>query len=259
MKRLECTRKNKHTNKIENVGYMEIKNQNEAKAELFLYGDIVRDEWGKYSDGDTCPSDITEFLKDLDNSKDIDIFINSGGGSVHGGLAIYNQLKRHNGFKTVHIDGIAASIASVIACAGDKVIIPTNAQFMIHKPSIFTWGSYNAEDLRREANALDVCQESIMNIYENNLKEGVSKEEIEEMVNAETWFTGDYVVNYFNFEVEETAEAVACTSDYYKFYNNKPENLEGSFLNSKKTTMSDEMKSLIDEIKNQKWYEGTEI
>ena len=150
---------------------MEIKNQNEAKAELFLYGDIVRDEWGKYSDGDTCPSDITEFLKDLDNSKDIDIFINSGGGSVHGGLAIYNQLKRHNGFKTVHIDGIAASIASVIACVGDKVIIPTNAQFMIHKPSIFTWGSYNAEDLRREANALDVCQESIMNIYENNLKE----------------------------------------------------------------------------------------
>ena len=66
-------------------------------------------------------------------------------------------------------------------------------------------------------------------------------------------------VNYFNFEIEETAEAVACTSDYYKFYNNKPENLEGSFFNAQKSAISDEMKSIIDEIKNQEWYESTEI
>lgn len=157
MSRLECTITDKKTNKVNKVGFMEIKNKSEEKAELYIYGDIVRDEWYKWSDTDVCPQDITDFLKELDKAKDLDIFINSGGGSVHGGLAIYNQLKRHSGFKTVHIDGIAASIASVIACAADKIVIPSTAQFMIHKPSVMIWENMNADDLRREAESLDVC------------------------------------------------------------------------------------------------------
>lgn len=65
----------------------------------------------------------------------INIHINSGGGSVFGGIAIYNMLKRNSAQKTVYIDGIAASIASVIAMAGDRIIVPANATMMIHKPS----------------------------------------------------------------------------------------------------------------------------
>ena len=235
MSRLECTITDKKTNKVNKVGFMEIKNKSEEKAELYIYGDIVRDEWYKWSDTDVCPQDITDFLKELDKAKDLDIFINSGGGSVHGGLAIYNQLKRHSGFKTVHIDGIAASIASVIACAADKIVIPSTAQFMIHKPSVMIWENMNADDLRREAESLDVCQETILNVYENKLKEGVTREDINELVNAETWFTGETVTNYFDFITDESNEAVASISSMYKNYKNTPKDLKTrSFFNAEK-------------------------
>src|SRR5699024_3486255 len=107
-------------------GKMEIRNQTETKAQLNIYGDIVSDEWGKWSDDDTCPTDISNFLKDLDGVSEIEMHINSGGGSVFAGIAIYNMLKRSKATVTTYIDGIAASIASVIACAGDRIIIPKN-------------------------------------------------------------------------------------------------------------------------------------
>ena len=116
-------------------GKMEIRNQTETKAQLNIYGDIVSDQWGKWSDDDTCPSDISEFLKNLEGASEIEMHINSGGGSVFAGIAIYNMLKRSKATVTTYIDGIAASIASVIACAGDRVIIPKNGTFMIHKPT----------------------------------------------------------------------------------------------------------------------------
>ncbi|EKN40769.1 serine protease, partial [Clostridium botulinum CFSAN001627] len=123
MSKINCTIFDKKSNKLKNVGFMEIKNSSNGNGELYLYGDIVSDQWGKWSDDDTCPQDVANFLKELNSFDSLDIYINSGGGSVFAGIAIYHQLKRHNGFKTVHIDGIAASITSVISCAGDKVII----------------------------------------------------------------------------------------------------------------------------------------
>ena len=240
MSKLECTQKDVNTNKVNTVGFMEIKNQTEENADLYLYGDIVRDEWGKWSNDDVCPQDITNFLKELDNYKNINIFINSGGGSVHGGLAIYNQLKRHSGYKTVHVDGIAASIASVIVCAGDKIVVPSTAQFMIHKPSVFGYGSYNADDLRREADALDTCQETILNVYMSKLKSGVSRDTINNLVNQETWFTGETVTDYFDFEIEESMEAVAsANSNFYAKYKNIPKDFNNkSFFNTQKPTKS---------------------
>lgn len=256
-KKMQCTQFDPKANCIKDVGYMQIKNSTNEKAELYLYGDIVKDEWYKWSDDDTCPQDITDFLKDLNNFDNVDIFINSGGGSVHGGLAIYNQLKRHQGNKTVRVDGIAASIASVIACAGDRIIIPTNAQFMIHKPSICLWANMNADDLRKEADVLDVCQNSIMSIYMDNVKAGIERSTIEDLVNAETWFTGENVTDYFNFEVEEGLEAVACASNYYDKYKNSPNGLRNkSFFNAKNSTkeelpvMDDETRIMLERIKN---------
>ena len=88
-KLLECTKKNK--NGVQNVvGKLEIKNStnDNENAELFIYGDIVKDDWYKWADSDVCPQDITDFLRELDNFKDIDVYINSGGGSVFAGIAI---------------------------------------------------------------------------------------------------------------------------------------------------------------------------
>lgn len=212
--------------KKKNVGFMEIKNSSNGNGELYLYGDIVSDQWGKWSDDDTCPQDVADFLKEINSFDKLDIYVNSGGGSVFAGIAIYNQLKRHNGFKTVHVDGIAASIASVISCAGDKVIIPKSSQFMIHKPSCcFFLESLNADDLRKQADTLDICQDSIRNIYMENVKEGITEDEINGLINAETWFTGENVSNYFNFEVEEDSEKVASLSQFYNKYKNTPKNL----------------------------------
>lgn len=212
--------------KVQNKGKIEIKNQTEEKAELYFYGDIVSDSWSSYwFDEDKCPQDVSDFLKDLDNSKDIDIYINSGGGSVFAGIAIYSMLKRHNGKKTVHIDGLAASIASVIALAGDEVIIPKYANFMIHNPLCMLWNSYNANDLRKIANTLDSCKESILNIYMENVKSNIEKDQISKLMDEESWFTGEKAAEIFNVKVEEDVEAVACTSDFFDKYKNIPKNL----------------------------------
>lgn len=241
---LKLKNEDKKTGKLKNVGSIEIKNQTEEKAELYFYGDIVSSSWESYwYEEDKCPQDITDFLKELESSKSIDIFINSGGGSVHGGLAIYNLLKRHQGQKTVYVDGIAASIASVIAMAGDKIIIPSNAQFMIHKP--LTWCGGNADDLRKTADILDTCQKSITNIYMENVKEGITEEKIMELINNETWFTGDEVAHYFNVEVEEQSDVVACSSQYFSKYSKTPSNI----LNKEKVSIDhDEIAAKVIQI-----------
>ena len=112
--------KNSKTKKLENKGALEIKNATEDRAELYFYGDIVSNSWQSYwYEEDKAPQDIVDFLNQIEDTKELNIYINSGGGSVYGGLAIYNILKRHKGKKIVTVDGIAASIASIIALAGD--------------------------------------------------------------------------------------------------------------------------------------------
>ena len=215
------TQRNTKTKQKENKGTLKFNSVGENKAELYFYGDIVSDSWQSYwYEEDKCPQDIVDFLAELNSYQAIDIYINSGGGSVHGGLAIYNLLKRYPGEKTVYVDGIAPSIASVIALSADKVVIPSNAQFMIHKPWSYAYGS--ADELRKCADSLDVCQESIMNVYMEHVKENVSRAAIEEMVNKETWLTGKQAAEYFDIEVEECKEIVACESDYFDKYNHVP-------------------------------------
>lgn len=211
-------------NKNKKAGSLEIKNQTETSADLYFYGDIVSSSWDSmWEDDAMCPQDVTDFLKDIENTENLNIYINSGGGSVFGGIAIYNLLKRHQGNKTVHIDGLAASIASIIAMAGDKIILPSNAQLMIHKPLCGIGG--NADDLRKTADILDQCQKSITAIYMENVKDGVTEEQITQLINNETWFVGAEATEYFNIEIEKQAELVACTSEYFDKYKNTPEKL----------------------------------
>lgn len=241
---LKLQNKDKKTGETKDNGKIEIRNQTEEKAELYFYGDIVSDSWSSWwTDEDKCPQDVSDFLKELDNSKDIDIFINSGGGSVFAGIAIYSMLKRHNGKKTVHVDGLAASIASVIALAGDEVIIPKYATFMIHNPLIFLFGGYNAKDLNEMIGALDTCKESILNIYMNHVKEGITREEISELMDQEKWFTGENAAEYFDITIEEDFEAVACTSSFFDKYKNTPKNL---FKNDSKDKTTIETEKIND-------------
>ena len=207
-------------NNLKNM--LEIKNFTDTTCDLCFYGDIV-DSWnGAWDDTDQYPEAIKSFLDEA-KDRNINIYINSGGGSVMSGMAIYNMLKRHKGYKTVYVDGLAGSIASVIALAGDKVIIPSNAYMMIHKPWCGLHG--NSTELREMADTLDKIEEGILNVYNENLAENADIEVVKAMVNAETWLTGDEASKYFNIDVSESVDAVACTSDYFNKYSKVPENI----------------------------------
>ena len=208
-------------NNLKNM--LEIKNATDTTCDLYFYGDIVDSWFGAFDDMDQYPEAIKNFLDEA-KGKDINIYINSGGGSVFAGMAIYNMLKRHKGYKTVYVDGLAGSIASVIALAGDKIIIPKNAYFMIHKPWCACGG--NANDFREMANTLDKVEQGILNVYKDNLASEMLYDEIVEMVNNETWLTGEEASKYFaNVEIVEPLQLVACTSDLYSKYINTPKNI----------------------------------
>lgn len=209
------------------VGSIEIRDETETAADLCFFGDINSEslgEWQKYFPEDKAPKDVQDFLDQLDGVSKINVHINSGGGSVFGGIAIYNILKRYDAEITVYVEGLAASIASVIAMAGDRIIIPANAQMMIHKPSSMTWG--NADDMRKEADVLDGCQRVILNTYMQHAKEGVTSEQINALIDAETWKNGEEWQEFFDIEVSEKSNAAACASDYFDKYNNLPEKLK---------------------------------
>lgn len=215
--------KDLRTGKEKTVGKLEIKNKTDDYAELYFYGDIVSSTWCKWEKEDKCPQDVADFLNDINGVKNLNIYLNSGGGSVFAGIAIYNMLKRNHAYKTVYVDGLAASIASVIALAGDKTIIPATAQFMIHSPWSICVG--NAVDFRKMADDLDKIETSIINVYKENLKDGIDINEIIEMVHNETWLNGEQASQYFNIEVSDDIEAVACTSQYFNQYKHTPKSL----------------------------------
>jgi ATP-dependent protease ClpP protease subunit len=240
-------------NNNKKVGSIEIKNQTDSSADLFFYGDIVSEAWiSDWYEDDMCPGDVQKFLNELENIQNINIHMNSGGGSCNGGIAIYNILKRYNSNITTYIDGLAASIASVIAMAGNRIIMPENALLMIHKPLTFSGG--NADKLRKDAEVLDTYQKSILSIYMTKVKEGVTEEEINNMINKETWLTGKEAAQYFDIELEEPVNAVACISDCFNSYKNMPKDKINNIKNKTKQhilpVMDEATRIMIERIKN---------
>ncbi|MEG3637655.1 head maturation protease, ClpP-related [Magnetococcus sp. PR-3] len=154
----------------------------DAPAEIAIY-----DEIGAY--GITAKSFLDE-LKKVEHAKAITLRVNSPGGSVFDGIAIHNALKRHTARVTVFVDGIAASIASVIAMAGDEVVMPENAMMMIHDPSGLVWGT--ADEMRSMAEALDKMKAGLVSAYRE--KTGRSDEEIEALMANESWLTAEEAV-----------------------------------------------------------------
>lgn len=156
----------------------------------------VYDRVDKYSydpETDTIKQSETSakhFKEVLDQNADVDeirIRINSAGGSVFEGMAIYSLLKQHKAHKTVVVDGFACSIASVIAMAGDTVIMPETAVMMIHNPWTVTIG--NAAALRKEADDLDKLGESMRQAYLMKAGDKLDEGKLIEMLDAETYLT----------------------------------------------------------------------
>ncbi|MFH5182928.1 head maturation protease, ClpP-related [Paenibacillus sp. TAB 01] len=191
--------------------YLQVKNQTGDSADIHFYGDIVGSEWDKWDDTDTAPSDVMAALDEAKNASMLNIYINSAGGSVFAGLAIYNMLKRHQAHKTVYVDGVAGSITSVIAMAGDKIVIPSNAFLMIHKPWNIIQG--NANDFRKMADDLDRIETGMLNVYQSRLAYGTSIETVKEMLEAETWLDGKEAAKYFTVTVGDEVRYAASVSD----------------------------------------------
>src|SRR5690606_37593629 len=125
-----------------------------------------------------------QFKEDLDALGDIDtlnVYINSPGGDVFAGQAIYSMLKRHKATINVYVDGLAASIASLIAMAGDKVIMPANAMMMVHNAWTFAFG--NANDFRKLADDMDKIRDSMVVAYES--RSALTTDEIIDLLDAE--------------------------------------------------------------------------
>lgn len=205
---------------------MRIKDSEEQpdNAELYFYGDICSDTWeSKWSPEGKAPQDVSDFLHSLDGKKRVDVYINSGGGDVFGGMAIYNILSRYQGETVAHIDGIAASIAGIIPFACDKVIAKSSAQIMLHKPWAFCVG--NADDMKKCIESLNTCEKSIIDIYAEHAINGTTSEKIKSMIDRETWLTCGEAQQYFNIVIENGEPAQACISDFYDKYRSVPENL----------------------------------
>lgn len=162
--------------------WYEIKAKGE-KAEIWIYEYIGEDFW---TGGGVTAKNFQKELAEIKASQ-IDLHINSPGGEVFDGIAIYNLLKQHPAKKTAYIDGLAASIASVIALAGDSVIMAENALYMIHNPTGMAMGTAN--DMRSLADVLDKIASTMIGTYVG--KTGKPDAEIRALMDSETWMTAD--------------------------------------------------------------------
>lgn len=171
--------KNKQYYSMERVG---------QEANINIYGDISSSWW---SDGISSKS-LKEAIDELEDVSKINVYINSYGGEVAEGLAIYNALIRHKAKVVTYCDGFAASIASVIFMAGDERIMNSSSLLMIHNAWVYAMG--NAEELRKQAEDLDKITQASVTAYKEH--SSLSEEEIKELMDNETWILPEEAFEY---------------------------------------------------------------
>lgn len=157
-----------------------IKAKGKSEAEILIYEDI-----GESWFGGVTAKQFAEDLKAVGAVDTVHVRINSAGGDVFTGLAIYRVLVEHRARVVVHIDGLAASIASVIAMAGDEIEIAEAGFVMVHDAWAVAIG--NAEDMRTMAGLLDTTSNSIRDVYV--ARTGLAAADVEALMDAETWMT----------------------------------------------------------------------
>ena len=156
------------------------------RAEILIYDDIGAGFFGGIS-----AKDFADELAGIGDVEEINVRINSPGGSVFDGFAIYNSLKRLDAKIIVDIDGMALSIASVIAMVGDEIRMADNAMMMVHNP--FTVVAGTSKELRETADVLDSMRDNIAQTYSERSK--LSTDEAITAMDAETWYTAQEAVD----------------------------------------------------------------
>lgn len=156
--------------------------------EILIYDVVGQDFFG----GGITARDIKAQLDSMGDVEDITVRINSPGGDVFDGLAIFNLLSEHPAKISVKVDGYAASIASIIAMAGDSIDVAQNAMFMIHNPWTFAAG--DAGEMRKQADVLDKVKDSLIGTYQTRV--GFDEGELSALMDSETWYSADEAVKF---------------------------------------------------------------
>ena len=209
-----------------------IKNKSSEVADVYLFNDI-----GTF--GVTAQNFIDE-IKEYEDTE-LNIHINSLGGEVFEGMAIYSIIQRRKAKTTVYIEGIAASIASVIALAADEVIMSENSLLMIHN----AWGGTQGEakDMRKQAEILEKITNEIAEVYVKKTK--IPYNEIVEMMDEETWLTAEEAVA-LGF-VDSISEPIKVAAKYdvskYKNITNKKVEQILSLTKKREIKMTEELKT----------------
>lgn len=172
----------------------------ENGSELHIYGDITSWPW---LESDVSSFNLSKELSELDASKPLTVYINSYGGEVGEGLAIYNQLKRFENCKTV-VDGFAASIASVIFMAGKERVMSPSSLLFIH--NAWTYAQGNSEELRKMADDLEKITSASIGAYMEHIN--IAEDKLKELLNAETWLSADESVE-MGFATEKSGKAAS--------------------------------------------------
>lgn len=188
-------------------------------GEILLYGDVMSSQPIDWWTGEPIPGQyITPegFLEDLEAVKgknNITIKINSCGGDLYTGIAIHNAIKALSGNKTVIVEGIAASAASVIMCAGDDVQIYPGSMVMIHGVSGFLYDYYNLQDLKKLQKDFDASERAIAEIY--HAKTGIEVDQLRNMMTRETWMVGQEAVDngFANTLLTDAGPSAAVSAD----------------------------------------------
>lgn len=198
----------------------EIKNKTETEAEIFIYGSIGDNPW---DDSAISEKDIASELRKMPKSiKNISLRVNSGGGSVFSGTTIYELLKAHPAKVTAYVEGLAASIASVIIMAADEIVMGEGAMLMLHRPLVGVYG--NAGELEKMIDVLDKIESQMTNIYAKRMS--VSRSEISKILAEETWFTAEEAIDIGladrTFDSGEAVYVAASMIENCKWMKNKP-------------------------------------
>ena len=213
--------------------YFKIQNKkSDERAKLYIYDQIGKDWW---SDEGVSDKDVIGWLAEADG-KPLDVHINSVGGNVYEGIAICNALKNYENNVTIYIDGIAASIASVIACASDDVRINNGATLMIHGVSGGFWKHGTAEEIKDAADryiaAMDSCKESIIDIYES--KTGMSRDDLSALMSTDSYLSA-----------QEALDKGFCN----EILNKKPDKtVENSLQNQMKSYPNKKMQAIVNRL-----------
>lgn len=218
--------------------YFQMKATNNV-AQIDIFGEIVGEKW---FDEETSAVSFRDALKGLGDVSTINLSINSGGGSVFDGIAIYNMLKSHKATVDVYVEGLAASIASVIAMAGDTITMRSGSMLMIHRP--FTMLQGNAEEMRKAADTLEKMGDNIVNIYSD--RTGIQAEKIQQIMSDETWLSAEEAVEQGWATKLDKKEAVmnSVPKEILGRFSNVPKNFLEK-LENKKTELSQERKEMI--------------